>query len=173
MSRLITDEIAPTTGKTLKMPVGSILQMAGDTWTPGSVTDVATTAPTGGPYGNNLEVDITFRSTSNKFFVQVHIPDGYNNGVAGRTMHGGFQYSVNNFTTAGTALGPQQIITDYIGYTGSSTNDLFIINYHTWGSVPVTGAVKIRPYLIAVNGAYRTNANSLGVYSLSVMEIQG
>lgn len=156
-----------------EMHTGSIIQMAGDTWAPGAVYDVTTATVVTGQYGANLEVSMTFRSTSNKFYAKVFIPDGYDLGGRTRALEIGFKYSTDNFSTA-TTLGAQQIISDHSGYVGSGGPDILYPHVaETFGNVPVAGAVKIRPFVIARNGTYRTNANNMGVYCLTVMEIKG
>ena len=152
---------------------GSIVQMAGDTWNPGSVQDISTTQVTTGAYGSNLEVSMTFRSTSNKFAASVFIPDGYDLGNRTRALEIGFKYSTDNFST-GITLGPQAVISDHSGYTGSAGDVILMpFSVQTFGDVPVAGAVKVRPFVYARNGTYRTNANSAGVYCLTVTEIKG
>lgn len=156
-----------------QLHTGSIIQMAGDTWNPGTVYDVSTATVVTGQYGANLEVSMTFRSTSNKFFAKVFIPDGYDNAGRTRALEIGFKYSTDNFSTANT-LGVQQIISDHSGYVSAGGPDLLTAHVaETFGDVPVAGAVKIRPFVIARNGTYRTNANNMGVYCLTVMEIKG
>ena len=156
-----------------EMHTGSIIQMAGDTWNPGSYYDVTTATVVTGQYGANLEVSMTFRSTSNKFYAKVFIPDGYDNSGRTRALEIGFKYSTDNFSTANT-LGVQQIISDHSGYVASGGPDLLFPHVsETFGDVPVASAVKIRPFVIARNGIYRTNANNMGVYCLTVMEIKG
>ncbi len=183
MSKLFVDEIKGNTGTTVTVPTGQkiigtdtgsiyapgmIIQMGGDSWAPGATRDITTTGSTW--YGADLEVSITFKSTSNKFWVQIFIPDGYNNGTATRCIDGGFVYSTDSFSSHEAVFGPQAIISDHMGYS-TDTADLHPHLYNTWGTVPTVSAIKIRPYLIARNGTYRTNANSLGVYCLTVMEI--
>ena len=182
MSTLAVDAIqnsAGTSAMTIdangvtEMHTGSIIQMAGDTWNPGSTFDVTTATVVTGQYGANLEVSMTFRSTSNKFYAKVFIPDGFDNGTRTRALEIGFKYSADNFSTANT-LGVQQIVSDHAGYISTGgPNVLYPHAAETFGDVPVAGAVKIRPFVIARNGTYRTNANSLGVYCLTVMEIKG
>ena len=156
-----------------EMHTGSIIQMAGDTWAPGAVHDVTTATVVTGQYGANLEVSMTFRSASNKFYAKVFIPDGYDLATRTRALEIGFKYSTDNFSTANT-LGVQQIISDHAGYVSAGgPNILYPHVAETFGDVPVAGAVKIRPFVLARNGTYRTNANSLGVYCLTVMEIKG
>ena len=156
-----------------EMHTGSIIQMAGDTWNPNSTYDVSTATVVTGQYGANLEVSMTFRSTSNKFYAKVFIPDGYDLGTRTRALEIGFKYSTDNFSTANT-LGVQQIISDHSGYVSAGGPDLLTAHVaETFGDVPVAGAVKIRPFVIARNGTYRTNANNMGVYCLTVMEIKG
>jgi len=171
-STVSTDALQGVTSSgVVAMPPGSIVQMGGDTWNPGSVLDITTTGTDW--CGANLQVSMTFRSTSNKFFIQVHIPDGYNLASTTRALDGGFLYSTDSYSSHSAVLGPQQIISDHMGYSGSDTADLHPHLYNTWGTVPTTSPVTIRPYLKAKNGTYRVNANSMGVYSLTVMEIQG
>lgn len=156
-----------------EMHAGSIIQIAGDTWNPGAYYDVTTATVVTGQYGANLEVSMTFRSTSNKFFAKVFIPDGFDNSNRTRALEIGFKYSTDNFSTANT-LGVQQIISDHSGYVAAGGPDiLFPHAAETFGDVPVAGAVKIRPFVIARNGTYRTNANNIGVYCLTVTEIKG
>lgn len=182
MSTLAVDAITNATGTSAmsidsngvtEMHTGSIIQMAGDTWNPGTVYDVSTATVVTGQYGANLEVSMTFRSTSNKFFAKVFIPDGYDNGTRTGALEIGFKYSTDNFSTANT-LGVQQIISDHSGYVAAGgPNLLFPHVAETFGDVPIAGAVKIRPFVIARNNTYRTNANNMGVYCLTVMEIKG
>lgn len=163
-----------TSASPIQMHTGSIVSMAGDTWNPGSPQDISTAQTTTGAYGSNLEVSMTFRSTSNKFHASVFIPDGYDNGTRTRALEIGFKYSTNNFST-GITLGVQAVVSDHTGYVASGISGAVLMPFsvQTFGNIPVAGAVKIRPFVYARNGTYRTNANSIGVYCLSVMEIQG
>ena len=160
----INDTLAGAT-----FPAGHIIQMVGDTYNPGTYIDVTTSDTL--PIGSNVEVSITFKSTSNKFFAQMFIPDVYSLATT-NYLNCGFQYSTDNFGS-GSVLGVQQVISDHVNYQGSTHNDLQPENYMTFGNVPTTTACKIRPYIKAVNGNVRLNANNLGVYCLIVKEIQG
>ena len=159
-----------TIASATKFPAGHIIQMVGDTYNPASHIDIET-SDTPLPLGSNVEVSITFKSTSNKFFAQMFIPDVYSLATT-NYLNCGFQYSTDNFGS-GSVLGVQQVISDHVNYQGSTHNDLQPENYMTFGDVPTTTACKIRPYLKAVNGSVRINANNLGVYCLIVKEIQG
>ena len=58
-------------------PSGSIVQVKGDNHT--SAVNIETTSTT--PIGTDLEISITFGSTSNKFLAMLHVPDFYNYNV--------------------------------------------------------------------------------------------
>jgi len=89
MSTLAIDTIqGATSAGIVTMPTGSIVQMGGDTWAPAATNNITTTGVATGLWADYLQVAITFRSTSNKFWVQIHMPDGYNNGVATRCIDG-------------------------------------------------------------------------------------
>ena len=150
---------------------GQILQVKTDTRTGSSVdiSDPSTEVPS---FGANLEVSITFSSTSNKFVVACFIPDVYNFGNASRAFHGGFSYSTDNFGSK-TVMGGASIISDYIGWQGSaSAVDLNEATYTTSGNCPTTSAIKIRPHFTTVNGDMRLMANGVGSAHLTVMEIK-
>ena len=149
---------------------GQILQVKTDTRN-GSSVDINNPATEVTSFGANLEVSITFHSTSNKFVAAIFIPDIYNMGTVNRGMHGGFSYSTDNFSTD-TVMGGASIISDYIGWQGSSV-DLNEATFTTSGNCPTTSAIKIRPHFTSVNGQMRTMANNVGVAHLTVMEIKG
>jgi hypothetical protein len=149
------------------MPSGSIIQVVGDTYS-GAVTTVTTSDTT--PLGANLEVSITFASTSNKFYAHVLLPDAYNYGTATRHLDVGFQYSTDNWSSA-SVLGVQQVISDHLAYESTNAATLFNISVPTYGSCPTTTACKIRPFIQAGAGDVQINANTQGVHSLTVMEI--
>ena len=149
---------------------GEIIQVKTDTRT-GVAVDLSHPNTEAILFGADLEVSITFSSTSNKFIVSCFIPDIYNMGSANRAMHGGFSYSTDNFSND-TVLGTASIISDYIGWQGSSV-DLNEATFTTSGNCPTTSAIKIRPHFTSVNGQMRTMANNVGVAHLTVMEIKG
>ena len=116
---------------------GQIIQMKTDTRT-GVAVDVTHPSTEVTSFGANLEVSITFSSTSNKFIVSCFIPDVYNMGSGSRAMHGGFSYSTDNFSSD-TVMGTSSIISDYIGWQGTSV-DLNEATYTTSGNCPTTSA---------------------------------
>ena len=122
-------------------------------------------------FGADLEVSITFSSTSNKFLVTAFLPDVWNHGVTGdRALHAGFSYSTDNWSNS-TVLGNAFPISDYIGWdNASSLNDA---SWSTSGNCPSTSALKIRTRFKAVVGDVRVFANNMGVAHLTVMEIKG
>ena len=150
---------------------GQIIQMKTDTRSVAAV-DLSHTSTEVTSFGANLEVSITFSSTSNKFVVAVFIPDVYNMGSASRAFHGGFSYSTDNFSSD-TVMGGASIISDYVGWQGSaSAVNLNEATYTTSGNCPTTSAIKIRPHFTTVNGQMRLMANSVGIAHLTVMEIK-
>ena len=150
---------------------GQIIQMKTDTRT-GAAVDVTHPNTEAISFGADLEVSITFHSTSNKFVVAVFIPDVYNMGSASRAFHGGFSYSTDNFGSD-TVMGGASIISDYVGWQGSaSAVNLNEATYTTSGNCPTTSAIKIRPHFTTVNGQMRLMANSVGIAHLTVMEIK-
>jgi hypothetical protein len=152
---------------------GSIIQMAGDTYNSSATFNVTTSVNNSGQLGSNLQVQIPFRSTSNKFHVKCFIPDIYNQNVPTRYLHAGFRYSTDGFSSHSATFGEREYISDYIGYKNTTGAVLMSENYETFGSVPATGTITIRPYLIAGVGVMTLNANAIGVYCLTVMEIKG
>ena len=149
---------------------GQIIQIKTDTRT-GSAVDVTHPSSEEPSFGADLEVSITFHSTSNKFVVSCFIPDIYNMAVANRAMHGGFSYSTDNFSSD-TVLGGASIISDYISWQGTPA-DLNETTYTTSGNCPTTSAIKIRPHFTTVSGQIRMMANNIGIAHLTVMEIKG
>ena len=150
---------------------GQIIQIKTDTRS-GSHVDITHAATELTAFGANLEVSITFHSTSNKFVAACFIPDVYNMGSASRAFHGGFSYSTDNFGSD-TVMGGASVISDYIGWQGSaSAIDLNEATYTTSGNCPTTSAIKIRPHFTTVNGDMRLMANSVGIAHLTVMEIK-
>ena len=148
---------------------GEIIQVITDTRT-GVAVDVTHPSTEVTSFGANLEVSITFSSTSNKFIVSCFIPDVYNMGSGSRAMHGGFSYSTDNFSSD-TVMGTSSIISDYIGWQGTSV-DLNEATYTTSGNCPTTSAITIRPHFTSVNGQIRLMANAVGIAHLTVMEIK-
>ena len=148
---------------------GQIIQMKTDTRT-GAAVDVTHPNTEAISFGADLEVSITFHSTSNKFVVSCFIPDIYNMAVANRAMHAGFSYSTDNFSSD-TVLGGASIISDYISWQGSPA-DLNEAVFSTSGNCPTTSAIKIRPHFTTVNGQIRMMANAVGIAHLTVMEIK-
>ena len=149
---------------------GQILQVKTDTRT-GAAVDVTHPNTEAISFGADLEVSITFHSTSNKFVVSCFIPDVYPMASASRAMHGGFSYSTDNFSSD-TVLGGASIISDYISWQGSTSSDLNEATYTTSGNCPTTSAIKIRPHFTTVNGQIRMMANAVGIAHLTVMEIK-
>ena len=149
---------------------GEIIQVITDTRT-GVAVDVTHPSTEVTSFGANLEVSITFSSTSNKFIVSCFIPDVYNMGSGSRAMHGGFSYSTDNFSSD-TVLGGASIISDYISWQGSNNSDLNEATYTTSGNCPTTSAITIRPHFTSVNGQIRLMANAVGIAHLTVMEIK-
>tara|TARA_B100001094_G_scaffold139322_2_gene134792 strand:+ start:2798 stop:3430 length:633 start_codon:yes stop_codon:yes gene_type:complete len=165
-------KIAGTDTGSLSAP-GMILQMAGDTYAPNTHLDITTSDTR--PLGTNLQVSLTTQSTNNKLFVQVFIPDLYNNGTTTRALNGGFRYSTDSFSSSDVQLGDKETIADHESY---HSGDLVLrgLNYCTFCSVPVAGAIKIQPRLQAMNGTFRIMANNTsarGVCTLIVQEIKG
>ena len=157
-----------------EMHSGSIIQMAGDTYNPGAPIDITTATNNNGQLGANLQVQMTFRSTSNKVYIRCFIPDGYDNGTRQRALDGGFRYSNDGFSSHTALLGEREFISDHMGYVQSGgVTVLNSASYETFVAVPATGTLTIRPLLTARNGTFRINANALGVLCLSVMEIKG
>ena len=150
---------------------GEIIQMKTDTRT-GAAVDVSHPSTEVTSFGADLEVSITFHSTSNKFVVSCFIPDVYPHANANRAIHGGFSYSTDNFGSD-TVLGGASIISDYISWQGSNNSDLNEATYTTSGNCPTTSAIKIRPHFTSVNGQIRLMANAVGIAHLTVMEIKG
>ena len=148
---------------------GQIIQYKTDTRT-GSHVDISHPSTEVTSFGANLEVSITFSSTSNKFVAAIFIPDIYNMGTVNRGMHGGFSYSTDNFSTD-TVMGGASIISDYIAWQTSGVN-LNEATYTTSGNCPTTSAIKIRPHFTTVNGQIRMMANNVGIAHLTVMEIK-
>ena len=148
---------------------GQILQVKTDTRT-GAAVDVTHPNTEAISFGADLEVSITFHSTSNKFVVSCFIPDVYPMASASRAMHGGFSYSTDNFSSD-TVLGGASIISDYISWQGTPA-DLNEATYTTSGNCPTTSAIKIRPHFTTVNGQIRMMANAVGIAHLTVMEIK-
>ena len=132
--------------------------------------------------GTDLEVSITPKANGNKLYVSCFIPDVYNNGSANHAMHSGFRYSDSNFSSGnGSILGPREFVGDHHPFRGDSGSLLVNLQYSLVVTVgtnaPSAGtAVKIRPWLGAINGSVTIAANSsnssFGVFSLIVMEIQ-
>ena len=151
------------------LPAGSVIQVKGDNYN--AAVNIETVSTT--PIGTNLEVSITFASTSNKFLAMLHVPDFYNYNVDTRHLDIGFQYSTDSFSSHSAVLGTQQVISDHLGYENFSGSVLLNATVHHFGSCPTTSAIKIRPYLQAGNGSMQINANTQGVIDLVVMEIQG
>jgi hypothetical protein len=149
-------------------PSGSIVQVKGDNYNQAS--DVTTSDTT--PLGTNLEISITFASTSNKFLAMLHVPDFYNYANNTRHLDIGFQYSTDSFSSHSAVLGTQQVISDHLGYESVSGGILLNASVHHFGSCPTASAIKIRPYFQAGNGTMQLNANTQGVLDLVVMEIQ-
>ena len=150
---------------------GEIIQMKTDTRT-GAAVDVTHPSTEEPSFGADLEVSITFHSTSNKFVVSCFIPDVYPMATANRAIHGGFSYSTDNFGSD-TVMGGASIISDYISWQGSTNADLNEATYTTSGNCPTTSAIKIRPHFTSVNGQIRLMANAVGIAHLTVMEIKG
>ena len=148
---------------------GQIIQMKTDTRT-GAAVDVTHPSTEVTSFGADLEVSITFHSTSNKFVVSCFIPDVYPMAAANRAIHGGFSYSTDNFSSD-TVLGGASIISDYISWQGSPA-DLNEAVFSTSGNCPTTSAIKIRPHFTTVNGQIRMMANAVGIAHLTVMEIK-
>ena len=123
------------------------------------------------PFGADLEVPITFSSTSNLCYVSVFIPDCYNFATGTRSFHAGISYSTDNFSTK-SDLGNTHPST-HINYHGSSDSFLEPTSYDTSVACPTTSAIKIRPHFTPNNGAIRLMANSVGAAQLTVMEIKG
>ena len=149
---------------------GQILQVKTDTRT-GAAVDITHSSTEVTSFGADLEVSITFSSTSNKFVVACFIPDIYNFANANRAFHGGFSYSTDNFGSD-TVMGGASIISDYIGWQGSTNSHLNEATYTTSGNCPTTSAIKIRPHFTTVNGQIRLMANNVGIAHLTVMEIK-
>ena len=148
---------------------GQIIQIKTDTRS-GAAVDITHPSTNATTFGADLEVSITFSSTSNKFVVTCFIPDVYDFGGGSRGFHGGFSYSTDNFSSE-TTLGGASIISDYIGWQGTPA-DLNEATYTTSGNCPTTSAIKIRPHFTTVNGQMRLMANSVGIAHLTVMEIK-
>ena len=149
---------------------GQIIQYKTDTRT-GAAVDVTHPNTEAIAFGADLEVSITFHSTSNKFVAAIFIPDVYPMAAANRAIHGGFSYSTDNFSSD-TVLGGASIISDYIAWQGSTSSDLSEATYTTSGNCPTTSAIKIRPHFTTVNGQIRMMANAVGIAHLTVMEIK-
>tara|TARA_B100000287_G_scaffold435183_1_gene502286 strand:- start:1538 stop:2155 length:618 start_codon:yes stop_codon:yes gene_type:complete len=205
MSKLHVDEIKGNTGTTVTVPSGqtlnatlsgtntiatsgkivgtdtgsiyapgTIVQMAGDTYAPNTHLDIAT-SDNARPLGTNLEVSLTTQSTNNKLYVQIFIPDVYNNAGNTRYLNCGFRYSTDSFSSSDVQLGEKESIADHESYHSSGLI-LRGLNYFTWCSVPVVGAIKIQPRIKAITGTMRIMANNTstrGVCSLIVKEIAG
>ena len=150
---------------------GQIIQIKTDTRT-GVAVDITHPSSEEPSFGADLEVSITFHSTSNKFIVSCFIPDIFPMSSANRAIHGGFSYSTDNFSSD-TVLGGSSIISDYISWQGSNNSDLNEATYTTSGNCPTTSAIKIRPHFTTVNGQIRMMANNVGIAHLTVMEIKG
>jgi len=161
-------------------PTGHVIQTFVDSHTQGGET-VTTTADD--YLGSDLEVSITPKANGNKLYISCFIPDVYNNGSANHSMHSGFRYSDSNFSSGnGSILGPREFVGDHHPFRGDSGSLLINLQYSLVVTVgtnaPSAGtAVKIRPWLQAINGNVTIAANSsnssFGVFSLIVMEIQG
>ena len=149
---------------------GQIIQIKTDTRS-GGVVDVTHPSTEVTSFGADLEVSITFHSTSNKFVVSCFIPDCFPMSSANRAIHGGFSYSTDNFSSD-TVLGGSSIISDYISWQGSNNSDLNEATYTTSGNCPTTSAIKIRPHFTTVSGQIRMMANAVGIAHLTVMEIK-
>ena len=147
---------------------GQILQVKTDTLDRDAL-DLVETA--GEQLGSDLEVSITFSSTSNIYVVSCFIPDIWGHSTTGRALHGGFSYSTDNFSSS-TVLNVHPI-SDYMGYAGGNDADLDEANWSTSGNCPTTSPIKIRPRLECQTGAMRIFANNMGVALLTVMEIKG
>ena len=148
---------------------GQIIQYKTDTRT-GAAVDITHPSTEVTSFGADLEVSITFHSTSNKFVAAIFIPDVYPMAAANRAIHGGFSYSTDNFSTD-TVMGGASIISDYIAWQTSGVN-LNEATYTTSGNCPTTSAIKIRPHFTTVNGQIRMMANNVGIAHLTVMEIK-
>ena len=149
---------------------GQIIQMKTDTRT-GAAVDVSHPSTEVTSFGADLEVSITFHSTSNKFVVSCFIPDVYPMASANRAIHGGFSYSTDNFGSE-TVMGGASIIAAYLSWQGSTNSHLNEATYTTSGNCPTTSAIKIRPHFTSVNGQIRMMANAVGIAHLTVMEIK-
>tara|TARA_B100001989_G_C24191668_1_gene293994 strand:- start:24 stop:542 length:519 start_codon:yes stop_codon:yes gene_type:complete len=149
------------------MPSGSVLQVKTDTLDR-DYLDLSTTV--GEQLGSDLEVSITFSSTSNLYVVSCFIPDIWAFSTTGRALHGGFSYSTDNFGSS-TILNVHPI-SDHIGYAGGNDADLDEANWSTSGNCPTTSPIKIRPRLECISGPVRIFANNMGVALLTVMEIK-
>ena len=145
---------------------GEVIQVKTDTYDSNYI-DLATAANQ--QLGANLEVSITFSSTSNFYIASCFIPDIYNMGYQGdRALHGGFAYSTTNWSSS--EILNVHPISDYMGW---GQNELNEATWWTSGNCPSTSALKIRPRLQCVNGSMRIFANNMGVAQLTVMEIKG
>ena len=149
---------------------GEIIQMKTDVRT-GAYVDLTAGNTKQIPFGADLEVSITFSSTSNLCYVSVFIPDCYNFATGTRSFHAGISYSTDNFSTKAD-LGNTHPST-HINY--HSANDAFLepTSYDTSVACPTTSAIKIRPHFSPNNGAIRLMANSVGAAQITVMEIKG
>ena len=145
---------------------GEVIQVKTDTYDSNYI-DLATAANQ--QLGANLEVSITFSSTSNFYIASCFIPDIWNQGQSGdRALHGGFAYSTTNW--ASSEILNVHPISDYMGW---GQNELNEATWWTSGNCPSTSALKIRPRLQCVNGSMRIFANNMGVAQLTVTEIKG
>ena len=147
---------------------GEIIQIKTDARSGNSV-DVTSTKQT--PFGADLEVSITFSSTSNLCYVSCFIPDVYNFAAANASMHAGFSHSTDNFSSNQVSIGSDNL-SAFINYHGSTDAFLEPTSYDTSVTCPTTSAIKIRPHFTPVGGTIRLVANNIGVAHLTVMEIK-
>ena len=163
-----------TLASTTTFPAGMSLQTKGDTYVPTSAINIETSSSL--VLGDNLEVEITCKSTSNFLFVQSFIPDMANIGAT-QALHTGFKYSTASPFGSGTTLGGRDVINSHFGYQTNANGSLFGVSTQLWVAVPTTTTMKIQVYTYALNGQVKifnnSNVSTFNVGSLIVTEVQG
>ena len=170
----LTDMTGIIGSSNVTFPSGHTIQTKGDAYAQGSQPITVTTSAFS--LGNNLEVAITPKSTSNYFKVECFIFGFWNNGQQGRNLITGFAYSTDAFVTD-TNLGDRQWISSSAGYLNQNHELGLDITYLLWVPVPTTSAIEIRPRFSGYNNSavlIGANGNSSkGKHTLIVTEIQG
>jgi hypothetical protein len=164
-------------------PSGHILQCKGDRYdhkAEGSAVACNISSTT--PFGADLEVAITCKSTSNFLVLQLFFPDIYT-GTNTNGLHSGFVYDTNSFAssftglpgTAGNDTRGKYIVGPYFLY-GLGSHDIMHLPLMVYTEVPTISPMKIRPWVQShssetydIGGNYASFSDQT---SLIVMEVQ-